>query len=272
MSAAKTTHVSHALKGLLAVLVLVGAWHLSSMLLGPMLLPGPAAVLAAFAKALATETFWGHVWASTRRVGAALLLAMALAYPLGLLLGRKPKIDAFVAPLIFLTYPLPKVVLLPVFMILFGLGDASKILLAALTVGYQILVVSRAAARNIDRKYFDAFRSLKGGLHGPRKVDAARLRGWWLTLRHVLVPATLPEALTALKVAGGTAVAVLFMVESFATNTGLGFLIMDAWGMGDQEAMFVGILGMSFLGYGIHQIVSLLERYCCGWRKYHLTR
>lgn len=249
-----------------AVLVLLALWHVASMILGAMLLPRPWEVLSAFGTALGTQEFLGHAWASTRRVLAALALAMATGYPLGLLLGRKPRLDAFVAPLIFLTYPLPKIVLLPVFMILFGLGDLSRILLVALTAGYQILVVARDSARNLDRKYFDAFRVLKGGLHNPKRVNAARMRGWWQTLRHVLVPATLPDALTALKIAGGTAVAILFMAESFATRNGLGFLIMDAWGRGDQTEMFVGILGMSLLGYSIHEGCNILEKRLCRWK------
>ena len=76
----------------------------------------------------------------------------------------------------------------------------------------------------------------------------------------------LPDAVTALKVASGTAVAVLFMAESFATRSGLGFLIMDAWGRGDQQEMFAGILAMSLLGVLLYEGCNAVERWCCRWK------
>ena len=84
-------------------------------------------------------------------------------------------------------------------------------------------------------------------------------------VRHVYVPAALPALFTSLKVASGTAVAVLFLAESFATTSGLGYLIMDAWGMGDVLSMFNAILGMSLLGLVIYGVIGLLERLCCPW-------
>ena len=73
--------------------------------------------------------------------------------------------------------------------------------------------------------------------------------------------------MTALKVGSGTAVAVLFMAESFATQKGLGFLIMDAWGRGDQLEMFCGILSMSLLGLTIYEICHVAERALCRWKR-----
>ena len=84
-------------------------------------------------------------------------------------------------------------------------------------------------------------------------------------IRHIYIPAALPALFTSLKVASGTAVAVLFLAESFATTTGLGFLIMDAWGMGDVLAMFNAILGMSILGLVLYGVIGLLERLMCPW-------
>ena len=142
-------------------------------------------------------------------------------------------------------------VLLPVFFTLVGLGDASRVLLIALTTGYQVLVIIRAGALSIDPSWVKAFRSM-----GGTTAEA---------VRHLYVPAALPALFTSLKVASGTAVAVLFLAESFATTSGLGYLIMDAWGMGDVLSMFNAILGMSLLGLVIYGVIGLLERVCCPW-------
>ena len=236
----------------LALMILLLLWQVGSLALGEFLLPRPAAVLSFFGESLLTSTFWEHAGASASRVVSAMLLAWVTAFPLGLLLGHVSRADNALSPLVFLTYPLPKIVLLPIFLTLFGLGDLPKILLIALTTGYQILVVTRASAKGLDRKYIDAFRSLRG-THAQM-------------LRHVLIPSALPDAITALKVASGTAVAVLFMAESFATRRGLGFLIMDAWGRGDQQEMFTGILAMSLLGVLLYETCNGLEQLCCRWK------
>ena len=242
---------------LLAMAMLLCLWQAGSALLGPFLLPSPRETLLFFLQALGTTEFWVHASTSAWRVLSAMALAWFIAFPLGLLLGYLPKLDAYLSPLIFLTYPLPKIVLLPVFLMLFGLGDLPKVLLITLTAGYQIVVVTRAGAAGLDKKYIDSFRSL-GGTR-------------WQMIRHVLIPAALPDAITALKVASGTAVAVLFMAESFATQNGLGFLIMDAWGRGDQPEMFSGILGMSLLGILLYEGCNLLETLCCRWRRFQLA-
>lgn len=245
-----------ALRYFAALAALLVLWQIGSLALGEFLLPRPLDVLKALAEALGTSAFWGHAGASAWRALAALSLAWLTAFPLGLALGHGRLADKFLSPLVFLTYPLPKIVLLPLFLTLFGLGDLPRVLLIALTAGYQILVVTRASAKGLDRKYLDSFRSLGGT---PAQA-----------LRHVLIPAALPDAMTALKVASGTAVAVLFMAESFATRRGLGFLIMDAWGRGDQLEMFTGILAMSGLGVGLYEVCDALERASCRWRSFHL--
>lgn len=227
-------------------------WALASRGLGPRLLPPPLEVLAFFGASLGQSVFWGHIGASFARIVSALALAWCTAFPLGLLLGHARRVDAVLSPLVFLTYPVPKIVLLPVFLTVFGLGDTPRIVIIALTTGYQILVVTRDSARKLDPRYLDAFRSLGGTM--PQLV------------RHVLVPAALPDAVTALRVATGTAVAVLFMVESFATQRGLGFLIMDAWGRGDQLEMFAGILSISLMGVLLYEGCNLFEHRLCAWK------
>lgn len=250
------------MKGLFRYLLALGAllafWQIGSVALGEFLLPRPLEVLAYFGESLTTGAFWQHAGASAWRVASAMSLAWIVAFPLGLILGHVRAVDNALSPLVFLTYPLPKIVLLPLFLTLFGLGDLPRVLLIALTTGYQILVVTRASAQGLDRKYLDSFRSLGGS---PVQ-----------TLRHILIPAALPDAMTALKVASGTAVAVLFMAESFATRKGLGFLIMDAWGRGDQLEMFTGILAMSLLGVALYELCNALEKKCCRWRSFQMKR
>ncbi|MEF2231984.1 MAG: ABC transporter permease [Pseudodesulfovibrio sp.] len=233
------------------VLVLGVLWKGASTALGGIILPAPEDVAVAFGHALATPIFWTHFGVSTYRAVAAMALAWLTAFPLGLVMGSVPRIDALFAPFVFLTYPVPKIVLLPVFLLLFGLGDTAKIAMIALILGYQILVTTRDGVKSIHPKYFDSVRSLGGS---RRHV-----------LREVLLPAALPHGFTALRLGTGVSVAVLFFVESFATTRGLGYMIMDAWGAMDYLAMFSGILGMSLLGAALYEIANFLERRACRW-------
>jgi NitT/TauT family transport system permease protein len=185
-------------------------------------------------------------------------LAWAAAFPLGIVMGSSRKVDAWLAPLVFVTYPVPKIVLLPVVLLLFGLGNLSKVLLISLILGYQVLVAVRDGVANLNPRYLDSVRSLGAG-----RLDL---------FREVLVPAALPHGFTALRLGTGTSVAVLFFVESFATTRGLGYLIMDAWGRLDYQGMFVGILGMSLLGAALFEAVNALERFFCRWHRVRTER
>jgi ABC-type nitrate/sulfonate/bicarbonate transport system permease component len=184
--------------------VAAGAWALDSRAL-----PGPVPALTAFFTA-----FWSdlapHLAVSTWRVVAATALGTVLAVPLGLWLGRSQRADAVAAPVIFLTYPIPKVVFLPVLLVILGLGDASKIVLITLIVFFQLLVTARDAARAIPAGSVLSVRSLGAG-----ELDV---------FRHVVVPAALPDIFTALRIGTGTAVAVLFLAESIGGHDGAGLL------------------------------------------------
>jgi len=233
-------------------------WILSALFGDGNILPGPVQAFSAFGASLGTAMFWSHLAASSGRVLLSMALAWAAAFPLGIVMGSSRKVDAWLAPFVFVTYPVPKIVLLPVVLLLFGLGNLSKVLLISLILGYQVLVAVRDGVANLNPRYLDSVRSLGAG-----RLDL---------FREVLVPAALPHGFTALRLGTGTSVAVLFFVESFATTRGLGYLIMDAWGRLDYQGMFVGILGMSLLGAALFEAVNALERIFCRWHRVRAKR
>ena len=234
-----------------AFAVLLAGWALLAAALDSPALPGPVPALRAFFALL--PLLWPQTLISLFRVLAAMLIGSALAVPAGLALGRSPRADAVFAPMIFLTYPIPKVVFLPVLMLLLGLGHLSKIALITLIVFFQILVTARDAARAVPEGAVLSVRSL-----GATGRDVAR---------HVVVPASLPEIFTALRIGTGTAVAVLFLAEATAGTSGLGWVIVDAWGRIDYPAMFAGIIAMALLGVALYEGLDLLEARATKWRR-----
>src|SRR3989304_7572924 len=108
---------------LIASLVLLLAWQLASSALRTSLLPGPIEVLRTFFLDLPQGLLW-HILVSTWRMVAGMVIAVAVGVPLGLGLGQSKRWDSLAAPLVYITYPVPKIVLLPIVLLFLGIGDA----------------------------------------------------------------------------------------------------------------------------------------------------
>lgn len=220
-------------------------WQLAAMLINKPILPSPLLVVPLFFTSILGELGL-HFLASSGRVLAAILLATILAAPLGLALGQMPRIDRIVGPLIAITYPIPKVIFLPVIYVLMGITDVSKIILIALIIFFQILVVVRDEASSLRQELIASVRSLGAG----------RLA----LFRYVYLPATLPAVLTALRVSVGTAIAVLFIAEQSLTNYGLGYyIVIETYQVLMYPEMYTGILGMGLLGVMLYFVIYSIE-------------
>jgi len=234
---------------LLATLALLIVWQIIAVLLKRDILPAPTAVLAAFIVQVPRGLGW-HFIVSAWRVVASIALSVALATPAGLVLGQYPRVNRFFAPLIYLAYPVPKIVLLPIILLFLGIGDLSKIVVIFLILFFQILVVVRDQALAIRPELLYSVRSLGAGRRA--------------LLRFVYLPATLPAVLTSVRLSIGTAIAVLFFTESFATNAGLGYyVIVDTFQRIAYPEMYAGVVAMSLLGLVLYFVVDFLERTWC---------
>lgn len=237
---------------LLGFLIVMLGWQLLSWAIARPIFPGVLPILQTFWEEMRGGELQGHFIVSTRRVVLAILLALATGVPAGLALGQFHTLDRLLAPLIYIAYPVPKIVFLPIFILFLGLGDGSKIAIIAFVLFFQILVVVRDEAVGIRPEMVASVRSLGAG----------RLA----LLRYVYLPATVPAVLTALRVSIGTAVAVLFFAESFATREGLGYyIISDAFARIAYREMYAGVLAMSLLGLALYYFADWLERRLAPW-------
>ena len=238
---------------LLATLALFVFWQLSALLLDKPILPAPLQALQALVQELLHGDLLEHFLASLWRVLASTALAIALAAPAGLALGQSKRLNSLFSPLIYLLFPIPKVVLVPIVLLFFGLGDLPKIILIFLILFFQILVLVRDQAAAIRPELVQSVRSLGAGRRA--------------LFRFVYLPASLPGILTALRLSVGTAVAVLYVAELFATRRGLGYYIyMNGSTLYNYPAMYAGILALSLMGLGLYFTVDWLERWLCPWQ------
>jgi len=238
---------------LFAALILLLFWQLTAWLLNSAALPRPLEVIADVGRKFFNGSLLDDLAISCVRALLGIVLALIAAVPLGLVIGTEEPLRKRLSPFIYLLYPIPHVVLLPLIIILFGIGNLSKICLIALIVFFQILVTTRDAAKQIHRNYFYSMQTL-----GADK---------WQIYKHVILPAAMPKILTALRISVGTAVAILFFVESFATTKGLGYIIMDSWGRADYVSLYTGITSMALLGFSLYMLLDWLERHVCRWSR-----
>jgi len=236
-----------------ASLILLLLWQLAAWLLNSAALPRPSEVFMDTCGKLLSGSLLDDLAISCLRALLGIILALITAVPLGLAIGAEEPLRKALSPFIYLLYPIPHVVLLPLIIILFGIGNLSKIFLIALIVFFQIIVTTRDAAKQIHRNYFYSMQTLGAG----------KLQMY----RHVILPAAMPKILTALRISVGTAVAILFFVESFATTRGLGYIIMDSWARADYVSLYTGITCMALLGFSLYMLLDWLERRVCGWSR-----
>ncbi len=237
---------------LLALVVLIFLWQALAWVVNLAILPGPWVVAKTFVRELGRD-LPAHFLASFWRVLASTFLAILFASPLGLMLGQSKPLNKFFAPYIYLLYPIPKVVLLPIVVLFLGIGNVSKIFMIFLILFFQILVLVRDQAAAIRPELIQSVLSLGAGRRA--------------LFRYVYLPASIPAILTALRQSVGTAVAVLYVAELFATQKGLGYYIyLKGSNLFDYPAMYAGIIAMSILGFGLYFVVDWLEQKLCSWQ------
>jgi NitT/TauT family transport system permease protein len=236
----------------LAALALLLVWQLAAMLVNLPILPAPSEVLTVFLREM-QNGLPGHFVFSLWRVIAGMALSVLIAVPVGLAIGGSRTLNRLFSPLIYLLYPIPKVVFVPVVILFLGIGDTAKIAIMFLILFFQIVVLVRDQAAGLPPQLLQSLYSLGAGRRA--------------LFRFVYLPASLPAILTALRQSIGTAVAVLYITELSATKYGLGYYIYyNGSTLLDYPAMYAGVVAMSLLGLGMYFSVDWLERKWCQWK------
>lgn len=235
-----------------AVLLLHLIWAAAALALDRPLLPTPWAVYAYF-PTVTWPVLWQNLAASLGRLVLSLGCASFLGIFSGIALVRFKRLGRLCDPLLYFLYPIPKIALLPVVMLLFGLGNSSKIIMITLIIVFQITLGVRDAVRQIPAETYQTLEVLAAD-----RLDLFKAITW---------PASLAGFLSSLKIALGTAIATLFFTEIYGTQVGLGYFIMDEWNRLDYRGMFVGIVVISGMAYGLFSLIELAEAYFLRWQR-----
>jgi NitT/TauT family transport system permease protein len=202
-----------------------------------------------------SKTLHIHLFASISRVYGGFALALAVALPLGMLIGRVPLVRQLIDPTIQILRPVPVTAWLPLAMIIFGLGPRSAFFLVFLGAFYPILLNTIFGVRSVE----------------PRLFEAASMLGCTGTAQffRVVLPAALPSIFTGMRLGLGFAWVVIVVGEMTGVQTGLGAIIMEARQLSRTEIVICGMIVIGVFGFLSDQLVLLIGRRLLAWSPSH---
>lgn len=238
----------------LSLTCLVLAWALGAHLAGdPVLAPGPLAVARLAGVEAASGALAHHLLATLARVAAAFTLALSIGMALGLLLGRRPRVDAFADPWLVVLLNLPALVVIVLCYIWIGLTEVAAILAVAINKIPMVIAIIREGARAFD----------------PALDDMAKIYrlGWWARLRHVALPQLAPHAAAAARAGLALVWKIVLVVEFLGRPDGVGFMIHLNFQMFDVGRVLVYALAFVAVMLAVEKLaLQPLERRARRWR------
>ncbi|NUU24379.1 MAG: ABC transporter permease [Streptomycetaceae bacterium] len=215
--------------------------------------PAPQTIVEDGWERLVDGKLWPDIWATLKRVLPGFAIGSLAGYVVGLLTGSMPLVRAALEPMLDALYVVPKLALLPIFLSIFGLGEAPHIVLIAVTVFFLIWIQTMAAVLAVPEGY--------------REAATVFGAGRWQMYRHILIPASLPQVVVGLRLASGMAVLVIVASEGLASpnSNGLGYLIFNAKMIFVNRAMYVGIIVVAIVGVVFSEVVRFIGRLLTPW-------
>ena len=238
---------------LLALALVLAAWQLAALAGLPDYVLSPLQIIGFFIQALGTAELYEHIGASLGRALPGFALGSALGIALGLAAGVSRVFDGAFSPVVFLTYPVPKIVLLPLFMLWFGIGDLSKVLIIALACFYPVFINAYYGARSTQKILVWAALNMGAG---PGRI-----------FRGIVLPGALPQIFAGLRVSLALSFIVMFAAEMINSRSGLGHMIRVAENSLRFDLMYVSLASIAILGYAGDRLLSLVREKTLAWQE-----
>jgi NitT/TauT family transport system permease protein len=236
------------------VVGLVTSWELLARagLLPPVLFSSPSEVLVTLWGTLRNGEMAAHVGATLFRMVPGLLLGGIPGLLLGLAMGWSNALRRAVDPLLMAIHPIPKIAILPLLMIFLGIGEASRIAVASVAAFFPMLINTMAGVRQINPLYFEVARN-----YGAGRLDL---------FRRVVLPGSMPMAMSGLRLAANVTLLVTIAAEIVMSDTGLGSLVWLAWETLRVELLYATLIVVSLLGISISTGLHRLHRALTPWQ------
>jgi ABC-type nitrate/sulfonate/bicarbonate transport system permease component len=215
--------------------------------------PAPSSIFHALVTLAGTGELWRHTSASLQRLALGFLVGGIPALILGIVMGLNRAVYAVFEPLIAATYPIPKSSILPLVLLIFGLGEGSKIFMVAVGVFFPVAINATAGVHEINKIYLDVGRNFK----------ASR----WNTFRTIALPGALPFIMTGIKLGAGMGLVLIAIAEMMGAKSGLGYMIWAAWETFSVEQMYVGLFVIAIIGFVLSLVLNEIEKRVVPWKR-----
>ncbi|WFG47157.1 ABC transporter permease [Pseudonocardia alni] len=199
----------------------------------------------------ASGELWLHTAASMQRFAIGFVLGVVPALAIGIVMGLNRSVRAALTPLVSGTYPIPKSALLPLILLIFELGESSKVVMVAIGVFYPVVLNTISGVLQIQPIHYDVAKNYR----------ASR----WRMFRTVALPGAMPSIMTGVELGAGLGLILIALAEMIGADSGLGFMIWNSWELFMVESMYVGILVIAVIGFVVAMLIRELSRVLMPW-------
>ena len=237
-----------------SILCLLAVWELicQSGVISSLFLPAPTAIISALLQMIADGEIGLSLAASLYRILAGFFIGSIIGLAVGLVTGTSALMDKIGTPIVNAIYPIPKIALLPLFILWLGIGELSKVTIIALGVFFPVAMNTYSGVKNVDTLLL--------------KVAASFNASWWMTMKSVVLPNALPMIFAGLRLAAGTSLLLLVAAEMIAAQVGIGALILHYGDLMITDRLMAGVIVLSLLGLVFNLILQFLERKAIPWK------
>jgi ABC-type nitrate/sulfonate/bicarbonate transport system permease component len=214
--------------------------------------PAPSSIVGTFKELIVSKELLIDLKDTLGRIAVGLVLGTVPGLFLGAAMGLSKPIRAFFKPMVAALFPIPKIAILPLIMLIFGLGENSKYVSVAIGVVFLVLINTMAGVMNIDSIYLDV----------GKNFGASR----WQFYKTIAIPGALPSIFTGFQLALGVALIVIVATEFVGAKTGIGYLIWESWQTFSVEAMYCGRVTCALLGFLAQLLLDTVQRLIIPWK------
>lgn len=240
--------------GPLLFALLIGLWEIGSQtgFISPIALPAPSEVLGAFQDLVRTGQLWVHLQASLYRLSVGWFFGSLLGVTFGLAIGLFSLARAGVSPIVSALFPVPKIALLPLFIVWFGIGEGSKVATILFGTFFPMVIATYSGVDNVDRNLVRMGQSF--GL------------SWLSIVRKIIIPGALPAILSGFRISASIGIVLLVAAEMIGAQYGIGAYILTAGAIFATDQLIAGVAMLSILGLSIGWLIGRAEQYFLKWR------
>jgi len=235
-------------------IVVIGLWEVGSRTgwITPLVLPAPSASFAALKFLVESGQIWDHLSASLSRLIFGWSAGMVLGVSVGFAIGLFSVARAGMVPVVAALFPIPKIALLPLFIVWFGIGEGSKIATILFGTFFPTVIATYGGVDNVDRSLIRMGQSF--GLSR------------WSIVRKIVLPGALPAILSGMRISASIAIILLVAAEMIGAEHGIGAYVMQAGSLHQIDQLIAGVAMLSVLGLCVSWLIGRAERYFLRWR------